>query len=395
MKNKLNLYIIEYAISALARQKYKNIFIFIVICFLVFLLSCVFFISNSLKSELFSTIESLPSLTITNTKGGRKYDINTNIIDDIVAINGVQNISARVWGYYYFYSANRYFMLLGIDPFDTQYKTTLQKVADKINNSNIDIDNSIFVGNGVLQVMKQYYFKDYFHFITPEADIKKLNIAGVFRLDTNLESNDMIITSIDNAREILGIDQQMATDIVVQVSNPTEIPNIVLKIKQLYPNLTITTQEELIKEYENIFNYKGGFFLSLFIVAIFTFFIIIYDKVSGMTSYEQKEIAILKAIGWSIDDILLAKFYEGFIISIFAYLVGVIFALVYVYIFQAPLLSNIFLGFDNIVLKPYLPFVFDIQSLSLVFFISVPIFIASIIFPSWRVATCDTDEILR
>ena len=395
MKNKLNLYIIEYAISALARQKYKNIFIFIVICFLVFLLSCVFFISNSLKSELFSTIKSLPSLTITNTKGGRKYDINTNIIDDIVAINGVQNISARVWGYYYFYSANRYFMLLGIDPFDTQYKTTLQKVADKINNSNIDIDNSIFVGNGVLQVMKQYYFKDYFNFITPEADIKKLNIAGVFRLDTNLESNDMIITSIDNAREILGIDQQMATDIVVQVSNPTEIPNIVLKIKQLYPNLTITTQEELIKEYENIFNYKGGFFLSLFIVAIFTFFIIIYDKVSGMTSYEQKEIAILKAIGWSIDDILLAKFYEGFIISIFAYLVGVIFALVYVYIFQAPLLSNIFLGFDNIVLKPYLPFVFDIQSLSLVFFISVPIFIASIIFPSWRVATCDTDEILR
>jgi ABC-type lipoprotein release transport system permease subunit len=130
-------------------------------------------------------------------------------------------------------------------------------------------------------------------------------------------------------------------------------------------------------------------------VAIFTFFIIIYDKVSGMTSYEQKEIAILKAIGWSIDDILLAKFYEGFIISIFAYLVGVIFALVYVYIFQAPLLSNIFLGFDNIVLKPYLPFVFDIQSLSLVFFISVPIFVASIIFPSWRVATCDTDEILR
>ena len=76
-------------------------------------------------------------------------------------------------------------------------------------------------------------------------------------------------------------------------------------------------------------------------------------------------------------------------------MIGVLVALNYVYIFQAPLLNQLFIGYNN--LKPSfdLPFIFDMQTLALVFFLSVPIYIAATILPSWKIATLDADEVIR
>ena len=64
MKNKINVYLIEYAINSILRQKYKSIFIAIVFTLLTFLLSSIFFITNSIKYELNSTVEALPEIIV-------------------------------------------------------------------------------------------------------------------------------------------------------------------------------------------------------------------------------------------------------------------------------------------------------------------------------------------
>ena len=147
--------------------------------------------------------------------------------------------------------------------------------------------------------------------------------------------------------------------------------------------------------YQNIFDYKSGVFLALFVVSLFTFFIIIYDKASGLSSEEKREIGILKAIGWRVDDVLKEKFYEAFIISFFAYLLGLFLAFAFVYIFKAPLLQNIFTGYSELKTSFELPFVFDTQTLALVFFLSVPVYVAATIIPSWRSAVLEADEVIR
>lgn len=395
MRNKINLYLLEYAINSLLRQKFKNIFILIIFTLLTTLLASIFFISNSIKHELNSTLKTLPEITVQKLKAGRHYDIDIDVVDEIINIAGVEDANARVWGYYYFANMKVNFSVIGIDEYENQYKESLNKIIKENDFSEALEKNSMIVGEGVKKALEKNYYKEYFNFIKPDGTFKKVNIGGVFKSSLQLESNDTILLPKELALEIFGMEENKATDIVVKVANPEEIITIASKIKLKFPDTRVITNKDLEISYQNIFDYKSGIFLSLFIVSLFTFFIIVYDKASGLSSEEKKEIGVLKALGWKVEDVLKEKFYESFIISFLGYIFGILIALTFVYIFQAPLLSNIFTGYSELKTSFELPFVLDINTLFLIFFLSVPIYIASTIVPAWRSATIETDKVLR
>ena len=391
MRDKINIYLVEYALGSIIRQGHKSLFIAVVFTFLTALLTSIFFITNSIKYELNATVDSLPEIIVQNTKASRISEIDVNTADKLLNIPGITSVNARVWGYYYFANAGVNFTLVGVDEFEEQYSDTLDGVIQKGELTN----SGMFIGAGVKKIMSSSYYKEYFNFIKPNGEIKKVDISGIFDSDIKLESNDMIVMSKETLREIFGIQESKATDMVVKVSNIEEIETIALKVEQMFPNARVITNDDMKLSYENIFNYKSGIFLALFIIAIFTFFIIIYDKMSGLSSEQKREIGILKAIGWRVEDVLKEKFYESLILSLFAYILGVVLALAYVYMFNAPLLRDIFIGYGD--LKPLfeISFVLDFQTLFLVFFLSVPIYVAATIIPSWKVATLEADDVIR
>lgn len=395
MRNKINLHLIEYSINSILRQKYKNMFISITLTLLTALLTSMFFITNSIKHELNSTVDALPQIIVQKMKAGRHYDIDVNAVDKIIEIAGVSDANARIWGYYYFENAGVNFTLVGLEEYESQYKSSFEGVVEKYDFDDLESSSSMAVGEGVKRVMNENYYKDYFNFIKPNGEFKKVNIAGVFDTDTQLESNDIIVMPSKILKEIFDMAELKATDIVVKVANKDEIPTVISKIKNIYPDTRIISNQDLKISYQNIFDYKSGIFLALFIISLFTFFIIIYDKASGLSSEEKKEIGILKAIGWRVDDVLKEKFYESFIISFFSYNFGIVLSLTYVYIFGAPLLREVFVGYSKLKTSFELPFVFDFQTLFLVFFLSVPIYVAATIIPSWKTATLEADEVIR
>ncbi|NPA66621.1 MAG: FtsX-like permease family protein, partial [Epsilonproteobacteria bacterium] len=204
-----------------------------------------------------------------------------------------------------------------------------------------------------------------------------------------------IVMDITDAQEILGVAKGYVTDLAVYIPNKEEIDTIATKIQSLAPNVKIITHQQLISKYETLYHYKGGIFLVVFLIALLTFFIVVSDKLSGISSSEQHEIATLKALGWSMQDIIKEKFLESFILSFGAYLFGIIIALWYVYIIQAPLLDQIFEGESGIRPPFALLFHFDVTTFVMIFFITVPVYIASVILPTWRVAAMEIDEVLR
>jgi len=395
LTSKINHFLIGFAISSLIRRGSKSFFTIFVFTALIFLLSSILFISNSIKYELFLTLDSLPQITVQKLQAGRQTNMEISRTDKLLKINGVQSAIPRIWGYYYFEKAGVNFSIVGIDAFDKQYKKSFDSIVQNIDFDELKKNNSMIVGEGVKRVLNQNYYKKFFNFIKPNGDLKKVNIASTFKSETSLESNDIILMPKDLVMEIFGMSQNSVTDIILEVPNPEEIPTISKKIKNLFPDSRVITNSDLRVSYQNIFDYKSGMFLALFIVSAFTFFMIIYDKASGVSSEEKREIGILKALGWKIDDVLKAKFYEAFIVSFISFLVGIILAMFFVYILQAPLLRDIFIGYSR--LKPAfeLPFVLDFQTLFLLFFLTVPMYIAAIIIPSWKIAVTNADEVMR
>jgi len=109
----MNFYFVEFALNSLFRQKQKVISIFLIFTLLVFLLSSIFFISNSLKLEILSTVKSLPEIIIKKEVAGRSELIDEDLVDELVLIDGVSEVIPRVWGYYYSFSLNCYFSIVG------------------------------------------------------------------------------------------------------------------------------------------------------------------------------------------------------------------------------------------------------------------------------------------
>jgi ABC-type lipoprotein release transport system permease subunit len=388
----MNLNLLDYALGSILRRKTKNIFIYLILTLLIFLIAAVLFIAHSMEKELELTYNTMPEIIVQKLQAGRIATIENERVDEILAITGVQSAVPRVWGYYYFKNAGVNFSILGIDIYEEQYKASLSTIVDGLSD---ELDDGMLVGIGVHETLQANYYQEYFNFILPDGRYKKLPIKGTFDASTQIFSNDTVLLSKDHAREIFGMENNEATDIAVKVLNPLEIPTVAQKITFLYPDSKVITKEDMLVSNKNLFNYKSGLFLSLFTLALFTFFIIIYDKASGLSNEEKKEIGILKAIGWRINDILTIKLYESFLLALFAYLSGIVLALFVVYILNAPLLKDIFIGYSK--LKPAfdLHYYFEMETLAMIFFITIPLYVASILIPAWRSATIEADEALR
>ena len=355
---------------------------------LVALLASTLFISNAMKDEYNAILDNYPDIIITNQKAMRDSTIDESVIDTVLAIKGVSRVVARVWGEYYFANADKKFTLVGIAQFQEYSNPTLNDI------SHIS-DTSMLISSGVYEVLKSSYYVDYFNFIKADGTLKKLNLDRNFITSNTLENSSLIVMSEENVKDIFDYKESEATDLSVSVANENEVAFIAAKINTILPNTKVTVKDDLRVKYENIYNLRSGFFLTIFIISFFTFFIIIYDKVSGLNSEQKREIGILKAIGWRVGDVLNSKLYEGLIISLFSYVLGVLLAFIYVYVLDAPLLKKIFLNNYDLMNDFVIHFSVDYETLALLFFLSVPIYIAATIIPSWRVATLEADEVMR
>ena len=90
---------------------------------------------------------------------------------------------------------------------------------------------------------------------------------------------------------------------------------------------------------------KVEFFLILYLVVLFAFIMILYQRYSQVSINERKQIAILKTIGYSVRDIIKIKMSENFVVAFVSYLLGLI-SIFFVFILNAPILKNIFIDFQ-------------------------------------------------
>ncbi len=377
------------------KHRSKHIAIFLISTLLITVLSSFIFLSASIKHDSLEALKQQPDFTVQRLQGGRSVDIPIKRIEDYSNITGVSYVSARVFGRYFTPDRKHYFTIIGVDLFDEQLVKWINEILGKTDIKKFLSKNSMIIGSGVKEYLHKNYYDDYFNFTTPSGKNIKVDIFSSFDKQSNIISSDFVLMQIDLAREILGIDPNFATDIILNIPNPAERENVKFKLLSKNYDTRVITKDELFKEYENLFNYQGGIFLVGFIVCLITFMLILYQRYSMINSSDKKEIAILRAVGWSIKDVIKLKLTESLTIAILAFFTGTIAAYIYVFYFGAPILKNIFIGFGNLTADINFTPVINIADVVSLFLIFIIPFTASILIPVWKIAVTDSTEALK
>ena len=365
----------DFTLSSLLRRKKRNVALIFVYTVVVFFLASVLFYTYSLKKEASMILQDSPDMIVQRMVSGRHELIPISHIDKIKGIRGVSSVKERLWGYYYDPVIGANYTLIASDDFQLSV-------------------GKIIIGEGVSRV-RLLFEGDSMEFKTYDGAIVNLEIKSRLSSKSELISSDLILISESDFKKLFGTPEGYATDLILKVRNQRELSTIALKIAELLPDSRQILRDEILRTYDAVFNWRGGIMMVIFMGALLAFIIFAWDKASGLSLEERREIGILKAVGWETSDVLLMKFWEGMAVSLSSFLAGVIFAYLHVFFASSMLFEPVLKGWA--VLYPHfkvIPFIDTSQIIALFFLTVVPYTVATII-PSWRAATVDPDSVMR
>jgi ABC-type lipoprotein release transport system permease subunit len=367
--------IIDFTLSSLLRRKWKNAALLLVYIVVVFVLSSVMFFTHAIKREASIVLQGAPEIVVQRVIAGRHDLVPIEYARKIGAIRGVRSAKVRLWGYYYDAVFGANYTLMAPDRFPLVEGTVA--IGSGIARS------SIFE-EGTILPLKSY-----------DGSLLTFEIIETLPGESELVNSDLMLMTEPDLRRLFGIGPSLATDIVVEVINPREVGTVAAKIVRLLPDTRPIIREEILRTYDSVFNWRGGLLLVIFFGGVLAFIIFAWDKASGLSAEEKREIGILKAVGWETSDIIVMKFWEGLAVSLAAFLTGIILGYLHVFFASSSLFEPVLKGWA--VLYPdfrLVPFIDPLQVATLFMLTVMPYTVATVI-PSWRAATVDPDVVMR
>jgi len=377
------------------RHRSKHMAIYLLATLLIALVSAVILTSSSLKAELLASLKAQPDMVVQKMRGGRSVPIPVDWAVGFSDIPGVAAALPRVYGAYFHKPDAEHFLLVGIDPFEPQMHAALSRLVNDLDTLAFLEKPQMIVGNGVKTFLDRYHYRDHYAFKLPDQTRQRVDLFGTLPQATNLFGNDVIIMTQPLTREILGLPDTMATDIAVEIPNPLERDTVRSKLIWQHGDIRIIEKAKLASEYEHLFTLKSGLFLLLSLLSLATFALLLYQRYALISTSERKEIGILRAVGWSIQHVIWLKLLENAIVLAAAFMSGFLLAYLYVFGFDAPLLSTLFLGNANLSIHISLQPSLDLGVLTQLFLLFMLPFIAAILIPVWRIAITEPMEAMK
>ena len=370
-----HLNILEFTLASLLRRKAKNLSLLAMYLLVIFMLASLQFFVTALKREAALILNDAPDMVVQRLVAGRQDLVPTGYVAEIARISGVTAVRPRLWGYYYdALNGANYTIMTGDDPAATAGKAAIGAGVAKARN--------LAVG-------------DLLPLISYDRAPVMLEIGTIFPSSSDLIAADMIVITPEDFHTLFNFPAGQATDLAVTVRNGKELPTVAAKIAGQFPDSRPILKSEIQRTYQSLFDWRGGMTLMVLASALLSFIIFAWDKATGLSAEERKEIGILKSIGWETSDVLLLKFWEGIVISLTAFLLGVVLAYGHVFFLSAPLFAQALKGWSVLYPRFQLVPVVDAYQLAVLFFLTVVPYTTATVIPCWRAATIDPDAAMR
>lgn len=375
--------LLEFALGALWRRKARNFAVVAVLILVISLLFSVLFVVGSLKAEAARMLENAPDLVVSRVWAGRQDLAPLDWAARLSAEPGVAQARPRYWGYYYdaFTKANYTVMEGGaeVEALEGRMPVSPDECA---------------LGAGVALARNVKAGED-ISFIDANAVGVTFTVTGVFSDDSRLLTNDLVVMTTEGVRSFFSFPEGMATDVAVRVSNPAEVDALAKKAHRFFPDSRPITRKEMARTYDAVFDWRSGMLLVSLAGAVLALVVLAWDRATGLSAEERKEIGIQKALGWDTSDVLEMKFWEGFAIASLSLLAGFLLSWAHVFYLDALVLGPILKGWSTLFPPLRLVPSPDYLTIAEVSFLICAPYLAVTILPSWKAAKADPDEAIR
>ena len=367
--------IIDFTLSSVLRRKGRNGALLIAYTLIIFILASVIFYTHAIKQEAGIVLKDAPEIVLQRMLTGRHHPVPTAWCERIRHISGVISVRPRLWGYQY----------------DRDFKAnyTLMVPAE-----NPPEAGTIDIGRGISGI-RGASSGDIIAFTGHDGLPRSFSIRNILDNESELLTSDLILISEGDYRDFSGIPADLATDLTLRVRNSKEYTTIAEKLVRMFPESRPILRTDIQRTYDAVLGWRSGLLIVIYSSAALAFIILVWDKATGLSAEERKEIGILKAIGWETSDILLMKFWEGTTISLTAFLSGIILAYLHVFLLPASFFAPIIKGWSTLYpdfrLTPFI----DFGQLAIIFFLTVVPYTITTIIPAWWVSTIDPDAVMR
>jgi ABC-type lipoprotein release transport system permease subunit len=389
-----HLNVIDYVLSSVVRRYASHIPVMIVFTIIIFVAASFLFAIRSLSWEARRVLSFSPEITVQYLAGGRQVPVPLSLAGALRGIPGVGAARPRIWGYLYDRTSGANYTVWGIGDGDVlRMRSAGISLEDgsfweKGERGRIVLGRALLEGRGWGRARNLT--------LTDSAgNPRSFVVSGFLKASSSLVAVDMILMDEEDAGEFLHMEKGFATDIVLEVANPAEVATIVVKIYNINRSLRVVSRAQVLRTYEAVFSYRGGFALFLWTGCLLAFLVLLWHRGGGVSAGERKELGLLKAVGWSTADIMEAKLFEAGIIAILSLFFGLIAAYLHVYVFGAALLKPVLFGWS--VLYPAFELVPVREPGPLLLLVAVTLvpFFAVSIMQAWRSSSIETDDLLR
>lgn len=368
-------YLVDFTLASMARRRGRTLALLTAFTLVVAAVASVLFLTEALRREASRLLRDAPEIVVQRLAAGRHELFPEERLGTLQAIRGVAGVRPRLWGYWYDagVKANYTVLVPGEFPFG---------------------DGDAIVGPAVARLRA---LEPGGRILLRAHDGEPLlfTVREVLPEEAELVSGDVVALSAAGFRRLFGLAPGRFTDVAVAVPNPREVGTVAAKIARELPDVRAVTREEIRRTYEAIFDWRGGLAILVLGGAVLALALLAWEKASGLSAEERREIGLLKGLGWETGDVLRMKAWEGGLVAGGAFLAGACLAWVHVFLLGAPVIAPVLRGWSGLHLELRLVPSIGPDPLAILFLLTVVPYLLATVVPSWRAATSDPDEVMR